>query len=292
MIPNKDFLKQEKNFWSQVKLISMMRGYSARNNQIKTYSIKEITDCLESVNLSTEYLVDSANKITSEGKLLLQYFDYRAKVLIEQVEPNLMNRDQAKIEFEKMFTSLKPKIHLPLNKQKGEKRHYAYLTGIVNMLTEQALNGLNFDSNPRKLVVISKNKRPLRTLSRWYDGTYPSTTNPIALWEIKEYYGTTTFGSRVADGVYETMLDGKELEELRMTESIDIKHYLIIDDYFTWWKCGKSYLCRIIDMLHEGLIDEVLFGKEVLTKWPEIIKNWPKSSTTSTVTGRERLLQS
>jgi len=29
------------------------------------------------------------------------------------------------------------------------------------------------------------------------------------------YYYTTTFGSRVEDGVYETLLDGMELEELR-----------------------------------------------------------------------------
>jgi hypothetical protein len=39
----------------------------------------------------------------------------------------------------------------------------------------------------------------------------PGTVNPIAIWEIKEYYYTTTFGSRVADGVYETLLDGMEL---------------------------------------------------------------------------------
>src|ERR671915_1472580 len=35
MIPNKDLLKQEKSFWSQVKLISMTLGYSSKKNQIK-----------------------------------------------------------------------------------------------------------------------------------------------------------------------------------------------------------------------------------------------------------------
>ena len=30
--------------------------------------------------------------------------------------------------------------------------------------------------------------------------------------------------------------------------------------YYTWWQCGRSYLCRIIDMLHMGYVDEVLFG--------------------------------
>ncbi len=111
--------------------------------------------------------------------------------------------------------------------------------------------------------MITSNGKPLRTLSRWVDGAYPATTNPIALWEIKEYYGTTTFGSRVADGVYETMLDGYEIEELRKSENIDIKHYLVVDDYYTWWNMGKSYLCRMVDMLHEGFLDEVLFGREV-----------------------------
>jgi len=107
------------------------------------------------------------------------------------------------------------------------------------------------------------------------DGAYPSINNPVACWEVKEYYGTTTFGSRVADGIYETMLDGRELEELAQNEGVQILHYLIVDDRFTWWDCGKSYLCRIIDMVHSGLVDEVLFGREVLTRWPEIVGSWP-----------------
>ena len=96
------------------------------------------------------------------------------------------------------------------------------------------------------------------------DGAFPGTINPIAVWEIKEYYYTTTFGSRVADGVYESLLDGMELEELLEHEQIEVKHYLMVDDYFTWWDCGRSYLCRIIDMLHMGYVDEVLFGNEVI----------------------------
>jgi hypothetical protein len=71
------------------------------------------------------------------------------------------------------------------------------------------------------------------------------------------------------------MLDGEEFAELREFHTDrDIKHYLIVDDYHTWWQQGKSYLCRIVDMLHMGLVDEVLFGKEVLIRWPEIVKSW------------------
>ena len=92
----------------------------------------------------------------------------------------------------------------------------------------------------------------------------------------KEYYYTTTFGSRVADGVYETLLDGMELEELYEHEGVDIKHYLFIDSHYTWWECGKAYLCRIIDMLHMGYVDEVIYGKEVIERLPSIVKEWKK----------------
>ncbi|MBI4918505.1 hypothetical protein HY837_01135 [archaeon] len=187
-----------------------------------------------------------------------------------------MDREEAKIEFEKIKAKVHPKCYLPINKQKKEKKHYSYLVGITNMLTEKALRGCYFDDNPKGLLIITKNKKPLRTLSRWMDGAYPNIMDPVAVWEIKEYYGTTTFGSRVADGVYETMLDGYELKELLNSENKQILHYLIIDDRFTWWIKGKSYLCRIIDLLNSGLVDEVIFGRELLNRWPKIVKSWKK----------------
>jgi len=56
---------------------------------------------------------------------------------------------------------------------------------------------------------------------------------------LGDQYYTTTFGSRVADGVYETLVDGMELEDLRISEGINVLHYLIVDDHFTWWDCGR-----------------------------------------------------
>ena len=67
-----------------------------------------------------------------------------------------------------------------------------------------------------------------------------------------------------------------ELEEIREHEGIDVKHYLIIDDHFTWWDCGRSYLCRLVDMLHMGYADEILFGSEVLQRLPELVREWLK----------------
>ncbi len=60
----------------------------------------------------------------------------------------------------------------------------------------------------------------------------------------------------------------------RNREKIDVKHYLMVDAHYTWWNCGKSYLCRIIDMLHMGYVDEVIFGREVIAELPRIVKEW------------------
>jgi len=145
------------------------------------------------------------------------------------------------------------------------------------MLIESNCEGMPCDYAPGELTTITRDGAPYRTLARRIDGAFPRTVNPIAVWEIKEYYYTTTFGSRVADGVYESLLDGMEIEEAR-TEEPHIKHYLMIDDYFTWWECGRSYLCRIIDMMHMGYVDEVLFGREVINRIPVIVKDWVKSA--------------
>src|SRR5207248_3534551 len=104
----------------------------------------------------------------------------------------------------------------------------AFFTGIINMLIEANIQGLPCEYDPRELTTVTLNGAPLRTLARRVDGAFTSAVNPIAIWEIKEYYYTTTFGSRIADGVYETLLDGMELEELRKEEGIDVKHYLMV----------------------------------------------------------------
>ena len=91
------------------------------------------------------------------------------------------------------------------------------------------------------------------------------------MWEIKEYYYATTFGSRVADGVYETQLDGYEFRDISQRSGKPITHVFFLDAYKTWWEDGKSYLCRIIDILNSGLVDEVIVGREVFNRWPELL---------------------
>lgn len=278
MIPNKDYFIQDRIFWSHIKFLSEKLGYSSRgDSKMRTYSNQEILTTMRGSGLRTAHLLRSSIKGEKYLNKIVNYLNFRSRLLEEYVAPNLMNREQAKKTFEQLRKEIKPKCKLPMNKQKGVKKHYAYLTGIVNMLTEKSLGTCTaFEQDPRSLTIFTESGKPLRTFTRRFDGAYPGVINPKAIWEIKEYYGTTTFGSRVADGLYETLLDGEELLELENNLRIKVLHYLIVDDRFTWWEKGKSYLCRIIDMLHAGYLTEALFGKEVLTRWPLIVKSWTK----------------
>ncbi|MEP7291638.1 MAG: hypothetical protein ABI835_07630 [Chloroflexota bacterium] len=260
-----------------MRTISQVIGYTSRTHkQIRVYNLSEMVTALRRLGLTTEHLVDTNGHASSKAQLLNDYFEYRAEVLNQFVEPRLMDANRAKAVFENLRASITSSRTFSMNKQKGEKRNVAYLTGIVNLLIEANIGEMLCDYDPRTLTTFTQNGIPLRTLARRVDGCFPSTVNPIAVWEIKEYYYTTTFGSRVADGVYETLLDGLELEELREHEGVDAKHLLIVDAYDTWWLQGRSYLCRLIDILHMGYVDEILFGYEVVERLPSIVQEWVK----------------
>ena len=275
MKANNEFLNLPKSFWAAIRTIGQACGYTERGTgQIKIPKIEEIEKAFESLSLDKTKLRNNSGNLSEYASQIISYCEYRANVLNTFVEPRLMDVKRAKAEFERLKRKLKPKCPLPMNKQKGKKKSPNYFTGIINMLVETATGGLPCEYDPRVLTTVTKNGLPVRTLARRIDGAFPSAVNPIAVWEIKEYYYTTTFGSRVADGVYETLLDGMELEELHRNENYHVLHYLMVDAHYTWWDCGRSYLCRIIDMLNMGYVDEVFFGYEVIEALPATIAGW------------------
>lgn len=300
MLPNKEFVALPKEFWANIRTISQAAGYTVRLKRqknvtglpgpIKVPTPGEIKNCLESINLRAQHLVDGRNMLTDEGTRVMRYFEYRADVLNRTVEPLLMNVEQACKLYERLQKKYaKKRIAIPMNKQSGTMKKPAYFTAIINMLIDANIGKLPCNFNPQELTTITRNRTPFRTLARRVDGAFPAPVDPIAVWEIKEYYHTTTFGSRVADGVYETLLDGMELEELdaalrELAQSGDrlthIAHLLMVDAHYTWWIKGRSYLCRIIDMLHMGYVDEVLFGKEVVVRLPQIVRGWVETYQT------------
>ncbi len=257
-----------------MRSISEAQGYTDRKTGgIKKLDATGIIMAFAKLKLSSGHLV-SKGVLSERGKMLVDYFAYRTDVLDNFVQPRLMDAERAAKVYAEHKDRLKPKLAETMNKQKGDMAKVAYLTGLVNMIIESVAGHDGFNANPLQLTTFTKDSMPLRTLSRRVDGALPGVVNPVALWEIKEYYYTTTFGSRVADGVYETLLDGMELEEMQEHEGRQVEHMLALDAHFTWWVKGRSYLCRIIDMLHMGYVDEVLFGYEVVERLPSLAKEW------------------
>ena len=274
MQANPTFSCMPKSFWAIVRTVSQKAGYTVRGKGvIRILTVKEITKAFNDLHLDTGILIDNGKPSLLMNDLI-SYYAYRADILNTYVKPRLMDVNRARAEFERLHGAATYSCPMPMNKQKGDKKAPAYFTCIINMLLESNLRGRDCDYDPRQLTTITSRGRPLRTLSRRVDGAFPSIVNPVSLWEIKEYYYTKTFGSRVADGVYEALLDGMELEELYTSEGVKVYNYLMIDDYFTWWDCGRSYLCRIIDMLHMGYLEEALFGYEVIERIPILINKW------------------
>lgn len=279
MQPSERYKNLNLEFWANIKLLNQRLGYAERKSKDNSNpgfvipTKDQIIEVFESEKLNVSKLVED-NSLTEFGEIIIEYMRFRGELLGNHVMPNLMNKDQARDLFNQKKTELNPTCPLPMNKQKGEKKDYAFLTGLVNMLIESKKGSISCDYDPRELTAITVDDFPVRTLSRRVDGAFPTIKDPKAIWEIKEYYYTTTFGSRVADGVYETQLDGWELWETKTNLGKEIKHYLIVDDYFTWWTCGRSYLCRLIDSMHMGLVTEVIFGREVIERIPVLVEEW------------------
>ena len=139
MRPDSRFLKLPKDFWAHVRLISQEVGYTVRGKgRVKAPSADEIKMVMDKLSLSSTHIWSADENVTNFGKLLLEYFDYRASVLHGRVESLLMNAEDAKDLFQKLRNQLRPKCPIPMNKQKGRKRSPAFFTGIINMLIDSS----------------------------------------------------------------------------------------------------------------------------------------------------------
>jgi hypothetical protein len=290
---NNNFINQPLEFWANVRLISQYIGYTAKKpkkkkakkgevvvqvapekSKVGVPTVDEIIKEYTHLGLKYDHLINEDKSLTGTGHHVIEYFKYRADVLNNFVEPLLMNKEQARELFEQTREQYNPTCPIPINRQKLAEGQPYYFTGIINMIVEANAGDCAVNYNPGELTTFNKDGYPLRTLSRRMDGAFPDVVNPVAIWEIKEYYYTTTFGSKISDGVFETQLDGMEFREMKDTLKMPVGHYLMVDAYYTWWEKGRSYLCRIVDMLHMGILTEVLFGKEILDRLPVLTKEW------------------
>ena len=269
------FKDSDASFWAFVRYISEYFGYTDR----KKGAVKKYFDYEIKVLCNTKGINASDDMIKNAAL----YSEMRADLLNSRAKSNLMDAATTKQEFSELETVYRlGNYHckLPMNKQSGAMKQIAYLTAIINIIAEKTIREisgnefhLGFDDDPRGLTyVLDQDNKIIGASSRRFDGAYPGIKNPKLVWEIKEYYYTTTFGSRIADGVYETQLDGFEFKELYDRTGRKVYHVLFIDGYRTWWVQGKSYLCRLVDAINSGVVDEVIIGREVFSRWPDLLR--------------------
>lgn len=130
-------------------------------------------------------------------------------------------------------------------------------------------SGVPVNTNPQSRAALISDQH-IWVSPRRLDGAIPDLLNPVAIWEIKEYWGKTGGGSKMSDAIYELHLVGLELRMFEDEFDIHVNHYAIVDGRGQW-NSRKSDIRRAVDLLYSGILDELVVGKEVLTEWPRIV---------------------
>jgi hypothetical protein len=146
------------------------------------------------------------------------------------------------------------------------------LVAAVTAIAQKACSdrGIPLDPNPQSRAIWSTPEY-LHVSARNLDGAIPSLSNPQIVWEIKEYWGKTSGGSKMSDAVYECQLVGRELRDFEDRASKQVSHVVFLDGRIQWG-ARKSDLVRFIDLCHQGLIDYLIVGREVETEWPVLLE--------------------
>lgn len=285
-----------------MRALSEHLGYSKRKTVLK-HAEGEIQRGLRELGLSPDAIGQGSEAGFSVSDLT-DYFKFRADLIEGFIAANLQTVEQARNLFEDVveeFTSGHTSrsnnsglensrlyeviggtpAEAPYNKQKQPKRDIDFLTATSNILISRCLGGREFDQDPRRLPVFTEDGVMVGSMSRRMDGAFPTCTNPIALWEFKCYYYTTTFGSKISDAIYIADLDGFERKSIEQETGEKLSLTLFIDAYSTWMVQGKSYLCRIVDLLHRGAISDLIVGAEVVTAIPPLVEGWLAAESSS-----------
>ena len=155
-----------------------------------------------------------------------------------------------------------------LSHHQSSKALIATVSGIARKACFEAGIEVNLDPQ-RRAIWFTDNG--LHVSARNLDGAIPSLENPSAVWEIKEYWGKTSGGSKMSDAVYECHLVGMELRMFEAKSGISIEHIVFVDGK-EQWNFRKSDLLRFIDLHQQGFIDHLIIGREVETDWPILAK--------------------
>ncbi len=203
----------------------------------------------ETIDLFFKYLKDS------EKQFLLQ-------------KSNLRSEDEALSFCEKIGVA----VGKTATKNQGHHQSSKSLVGAVTKISSEIAQKFKvaIDVDPQHRCVWFQEKH-LYVTARNLDGAIPCLVNPFLVWEIKEYWGKTLGGSKMSDAVYECLLVGRELREYEEKHHSRIHHAVFIDGK-EQWETRESDFIRFIDLYNQEIIDELIVGKDIESKWEKILR--------------------
>lgn len=220
-------------------------------------------------NIPTAYHIDAKT-----ASLLLDYLSERGQALAEALA-KLRTEEEASTYCDANGITAGRTITKNKDHHQSSKALVATVSHVTRLICHEKT--ITVDTNPqRRCVWITS--AGIHVSSRNLDGAIPATSNPILIWEIKEYWGKTAGGSKMSDAVYECNLVGRELRDIEERIETRCDHIVFLDGK-EQWSTRKSDLARILDLYHQGLIDYLIIGKDVESVWPDLLRKLLQENT-------------
>lgn len=251
------------SFWELLRFYCSLRGKEQQ----------EFLEELSSGRKSNSRWSHLLNISDDAAELILKYSVYRAERL-QRTLGSLRTEAEAKAYCETQA------IQWAITKTQSQDHHQSSktLVATVGAIASRVCESLGetFDIDPtRRCVWCTKDH--LHVTARNLDGAIPAVRNPYAVWEIKEYWGKTSGGSKMSDAVYECHLVGREIREFEERAQQEIAHVVLLDGK-EQWHSRKSDLARFIDLHNQGLIDHLLVGWDIESQWQSLLIRLVKSN--------------
>lgn len=262
-------------FWHVVR---MLADQFTRGKFADSISPSEIIPALHRVGTPAakglvDYLSDREEMLSR-----LSHYWSRRRVIAANMLSLMRTEEEAKDDFSTLSDQIVESYGVQID---GYHKSSKVLVNTVDALVDAECSRTStpVDKNPQsRAAIVSRDH--IWVSPRRLDGAIPSLFNPVALWEIKEYWGKTSGGSKMSDAIYEIQLVGTELRMFEDEFGIHVNHYAILDGKHQW-SARKSDLRRSVDLLYSGLLDELVVGREVLTEWPRILRECCKKYNSS-----------
>ncbi len=204
----------------------------------------------------------------ADSRLFFEYLDYREEQFSVAFD-RLRTEEEALSFCEEMKVKVSKNVTQLAGYYQSSKALIAAVTSVATIVCGNKGTQLVPSPQRRCAWLVGNN---LHVTARNLDGAIPTLANPSIVWEIKEYWGKTSGGSKMSDALYECNLVGRELKEYEECTKGSITHVVFLDGREQWDK-RKSDLRRFLDIFHQGLIDHLFVGKDVETDWEKTLNS-------------------